>query len=71
MTIPFTTETEITPPATVGDFIQFLQQFPADYTLDLFKKEISDHGRCSWDENVYQIKVQALTGAKALEITTI
>jgi len=66
----FQTETKITPPATVGDFIKFLQQFPADYTIDLFKAETYDNGS-TWDTEVFQLKVQALTGSKSLEITTL
>ena len=66
----FQTETKITPLATVGDFIKFLQQFPADYNVDFFKQEISYYGS-TWDTEVFQIRVNALTGTKSLEITVI
>lgn len=55
-------------PDTVGDLIKILKKFPADYSLDLFKREIDCYVGTN-DANVFSIEVVPLNGAKSLEIT--
>lgn len=54
-------------PNTVGDFIKILQQFPADYNLDLFKVEYNDFG--SDETSVYTLTIRAYDNSKSLDIT--
>lgn len=68
MTKDFTTEKTIAAPSTVGDFIKFLQQFPEDYVLDLYREETDCYGSTS-AACAYELKVQALANAKSLELT--
>jgi hypothetical protein len=55
-------------PDTVGDLIKILKKFPADYNLDLFKREIDCYGGTN-DANVFSIEVIPQNSSKSLEIT--
>ena len=55
-------------PDTVGDLIKILKKFPADYSLDLFKREIDYYGGTN-DANVFSIEVIPQNSSKSLEIT--
>jgi len=54
-------------PETVGEFIKLLQEYPADYSLDLFTTTYNDFG--SEEEAVYTLKIQPFENSKSLEIT--
>ena len=55
-------------PATVGEMIEFLKQFPKDRILDIYYVERGDYGS-DYETSAYRMKFQELKDYGALEIT--
>ena len=57
-------------PKTVGEFIELLKKFPADYFINVYKKVTYDGGS-KHDESAYMMTLYGLDECESVELTIV
>lgn len=57
-------------PDTVGELIELLKKFPADYDINFYIRNVYDNGSV-YDESAYRMKVEEYSECRCVNLTVI